>query len=88
MNTTKLNAKSSCNDISNTIGITATPVIDPNTDIMYFWAKAYMATGQRGYQNGAYRFHAVNIPTLVERPGYPVNLNGRPGILFAKAQII
>jgi hypothetical protein len=33
-----------CGDIPNTVGITGTPIIDPNTDIMYFFSK--------GYQNG------------------------------------
>jgi hypothetical protein len=38
---------SSCGDISPTIGITGTPIIDPNTDIMYFFSKGYKnaATG-------------------------------------------
>jgi hypothetical protein len=31
----------SCGDIANTIGITGTPIIDPATDIMYFYSKSY-----------------------------------------------
>ena len=31
----------SCGDIPGNIGITATPVIDKNTNIMYFTAKGY-----------------------------------------------
>jgi hypothetical protein len=38
---------SSCGDISPTIGITGTPIIDASTDIMYFFSKGYKnaATG-------------------------------------------
>jgi len=69
----------SCNDITDTIGITATPVIDPATDTVYFWAKSYLQPGQRGVENGAYRFHAVDAATLAERPGFPTNLQGAQG---------
>jgi hypothetical protein len=31
----------SCGDIANTVGITGTPIIDPATDIMYFYSKSY-----------------------------------------------
>jgi hypothetical protein len=30
-----------CGDIANTVGITGTPIIDPATDIMYFFSKSY-----------------------------------------------
>jgi hypothetical protein len=30
-----------CGDIPNTVGITGTPIIDPDTDIMYFFSKSY-----------------------------------------------
>lgn len=68
-----------CNDISGTIGVTGTPVIDPNADTVYFWAKSYVIPGETGYQNGAYRFHAVDAVTLEERPGFPVNIQGKTG---------
>jgi hypothetical protein len=32
---------SDCSDIPNTVGITGTPIIDPATDIMYFFSKSY-----------------------------------------------
>ncbi|KAH8879637.1 WSC-domain-containing protein [Thozetella sp. PMI_491] len=67
----------SCNDISGTIGITGTPIIDNTTDTVYFWAKSYQTPGQRGYQNGAYRFHAIDAWTLKERPGFPTNVEGK-----------
>lgn len=40
-----LSSDANCTDIPNFIGITGTPVIDPNTDIVYFFSK--------GYENGA-----------------------------------
>jgi hypothetical protein len=70
-----------CNDIGGYIGITGTPVIDPSTDTVYFWAKSYLAPGQSGWQNGAYRFHAVDAATLAERPGFPTNIQGAMGKL-------
>lgn len=69
----------SCNDIGGWIGITGTPVIDPTTDTVYFWAKSYLPGGQTGWVNGAYNFHAVDAVTLVERPGFPTNIQGFPG---------
>ena len=74
----------SCNDISGTIGVTGTPVIDPSTDTVYFWAKSYMSSGQRGFANGAYRFHAVDAATLVEKPGFPTNIQGVMGKLLLR----
>lgn len=67
-----------CNDISGTIGVTGTPVIDPATDTVYFWAKSYVGT-VKGFQNGAYRFHAIDAVTLQERAGFPVSIQGTPG---------
>jgi iron transport multicopper oxidase len=72
----------SCNDIGQNIGITGTPVIDPSTNTVYFWAKSYMTSGQTGVHNGAYRFHAVDAITLAERPGYPTNIQNTPAILI------
>lgn len=65
-----------CNDISGTIGITGTPVIDPNTETIYFWAKGYQNPAVKGYQNGMYRFHALDVLTLAEKPGFPTNIEG------------
>ncbi|ROV94426.1 hypothetical protein VSDG_05914 [Cytospora chrysosperma] len=65
-----------CNDISDTIGITGTPIIDDSTETVYFWAKSYSTGKTSGLYNGAYRFHAVDAVTLEERSGYPVLLDG------------
>ncbi|KUI55535.1 Putative fungistatic metabolite [Cytospora mali] len=65
-----------CNDISDTIGITGTPIIDDSTETVYFWAKGYAAGTTSGLYNAVYRFHAIDAVTLQERSGYPVILDG------------
>ncbi|TKA41870.1 hypothetical protein B0A49_13446, partial [Cryomyces minteri] len=69
-----------CTDIPNTIGIIGTPVIDPNTDIAYFYAKTYIpnfrTAGNTGTFNGVYYFYAVDVKTLQDVPGYPVLVDG------------
>ncbi|MCJ1408115.1 hypothetical protein MMC19_002188, partial [Ptychographa xylographoides] len=59
-----------CTDIPNTIGITGTPVIDPATDIAYFFSKTYIPNfryaGNTGTFNGVYYFHGVNVNTLAD----------------------
>ena len=64
-----------CNDISGTIGVTGTPVIDPATDTVYLYTKTYADT-QNGVYNGRYLFHALDINTLDERAGFPINIEG------------
>lgn len=49
------------------------------TDTVYFWAKSYLTPTGSGYQQGAYRFHAIDAVSLKERPGFPVNFQGTPG---------
>ncbi|PSS14960.1 hypothetical protein M430DRAFT_51625 [Amorphotheca resinae ATCC 22711] len=57
-----------CTDIPNYIGIIGTPVIDPTTDIAYFFSKTYIPNfrvpGNTGTSNGVYYFHAVDVNTL------------------------
>ena len=71
----------SYNNIGQNVGITGTPVIDPSTNAVYFWAKSYLTSGQTGVYNGAYRFHAVDTITLAERPGFPTNIQNTPGTI-------
>ena len=69
-----------CTDIPNTIGIIGTPVIDPTSDIMYFYAKTYIPNfryaGNTGTYNGVYYFYAVDVNTLQDVDGFPILVDG------------
>lgn len=69
-----------CTDIPNTIGIIGTPIIEPSTDIAYFFVKTYIPNfrtpGDTGTFNGVYYFYAVDINTLKDIPGFPILLDG------------
>ncbi|PNS14683.1 hypothetical protein CAC42_1705 [Sphaceloma murrayae] len=103
VNTPFLQSDVGCTDIPNTIGITGTPVIDPATDTAYFFAKTYIPNlrvpGNTGTYNGVYYFHAVDVRTLEERPGYPILIDGSPadndarkyfvgGVILQRASLI
>ena len=45
------------------VGITGTPIIDPATDTVYFYAKSYPGA-DRGVYNGAYWIYALDINNL------------------------
>ncbi|KAH8763860.1 hypothetical protein BGZ57DRAFT_991050, partial [Hyaloscypha finlandica] len=59
-----------CGDVSSTVGIIGTPIIDPNTDIMYFYSKSYKGV------SGQYQLYAVNLPSLTDASGFPVLIDG------------
>ncbi|MCJ1414010.1 hypothetical protein MMC32_000335 [Xylographa parallela] len=65
-----LQSEIGCTDIPNTIGIIGTPVIDPASDIAYFYSKTYIpnfrTAGNTGVYNGVYYFHGVNVNTLAD----------------------
>lgn len=69
-----------CVDINPTIGITATGVIDPDTDTLYLTAKTYVdqTLGEKaqGKPAGRYYVHALDVNDLSERPNFPINLEG------------
>ncbi|KAM7222882.1 wsc domain containing protein [Rhypophila decipiens] len=66
-----------CNDIANNIGIVGTPIIDPETDIMYLFAKGYRGeAASGGIANGIYRMYALELPTLADAPGFPYLMDG------------
>ena len=54
-------------------GITATPVVDPSTGIVYFTDKQYIS-GDSG--NPQYWLHAINPATGAEEPNFPVLYQG------------
>jgi hypothetical protein len=64
------NATLGCGDISPTIGVTGTPVIDNSTGTAYLFSKTNL--------NGTivWYFHAVDVVTLAERAGFPVPITG------------
>ncbi|KAK8250723.1 hypothetical protein HDK77DRAFT_405859, partial [Phyllosticta capitalensis] len=68
-----------CTDIPNTIGIIGTPVIDPNTDTAYFYAKTYVNrdASQQGVINGRYMFFGVDVNTLQDKFP-PIVVDGSP----------
>jgi hypothetical protein len=69
-----------CVDINPHIGVTATGVIDPDTDTLYLTAKTYLdqngGNGAQGKPDGRYYLHAINVNDLTERPNFPINLEG------------
>jgi iron transport multicopper oxidase len=50
-----------------------TPIIDPNTNIAYFFSKGYKnGAASGGVENEIYTLYAVDIMTLQDKPGFPV----------------
>jgi iron transport multicopper oxidase len=69
-----------CEDLAPHVGVTGTPVIDPNTNTAYFFAKGY-ASGSSG--PAIWKMHAVDLATGDERPGFPVTIAGEADNLLA-----
>lgn len=73
-----------CADLTPSIGVTATPVIDPATNTAYMTHKTY-ASGSSG--PARWYMDAVDLSTGTEKPGFPVALSGaaqnQPGVNFA-----
>ncbi|KAF2190688.1 hypothetical protein K469DRAFT_736463 [Zopfia rhizophila CBS 207.26] len=71
-----------CNAVSQNLGIMGMPVIDPETDIAYFYAKSNHHIAEEGDAfpplNGIYYFYAVDINTLKDIEGYPILVDGLP----------
>ncbi|MCJ1369596.1 hypothetical protein MMC20_000808 [Loxospora ochrophaea] len=65
-----------CVDINPLIGVTATGVIDPDTDTWYLTSKTYALGTTSGKPNGRYYFHAIDVNTLNEQANFPINLEG------------
>jgi iron transport multicopper oxidase len=62
-----------CPDITPTMGITGTPVIDRATNTAYLLAKSYI-TGNSGPV--AWTAHAVDVATGTEKMGFPLVISG------------
>lgn len=62
-----------CSDLTPSIGITSTPVIDSATNIAYFTSKTYL-NGTSG--SAATFMHAVDVATGTEQSGFPVQIQG------------
>jgi Abnormal spindle-like microcephaly-assoc'd, ASPM-SPD-2-Hydin/PQQ-like domain len=62
-----------CADLTPSIGVTATPVIDSSTGIAYMTHKTY-ASGTSG--PAKWFMDAVSMSTGQEQPGFPVELSG------------
>lgn len=62
-----------CGDLTPSIGVTATPVVDPATNTAYLTHKAY-ASGSSGAAR--YYMDAIDLATGAERAGFPVQLGG------------
>jgi hypothetical protein len=82
-------AEYSCGDLAPTIGATATPVIDPATNIAYLTHKGYIS-GSSGASS--WYMDAVDVASGKEESGFPVALEGSaqnaPGQSFeARAEL-
>jgi hypothetical protein len=78
-------------DISPSIGIVGTPVIDPSTNTLYVVAKSKSTSGTNYIQ----RLHALSLTDLSEKPNSPVSIatggstsfaliqNQRPGLVLS-----
>ncbi|CAG8961012.1 hypothetical protein HYFRA_00002552 [Hymenoscyphus fraxineus] len=66
-----------CTDIPDYIGVIGTPIIDPSTSTAYFFSKGYKnGASNGGPANGIYKFYAVDVQTLKDRPGFPILIDG------------
>ncbi|MCW3019442.1 MAG: legume lectin beta domain protein [Solirubrobacterales bacterium] len=66
-------AEIECGDLAPSVGVTATPVVNPATGIAYLTHKAYVSG-----KSGAVRWYmdAINVGTGQEEPGFPVEISG------------
>ncbi|EKD14546.1 uncharacterized protein L3040_000069 [Drepanopeziza brunnea f. sp. 'multigermtubi'] len=66
-----------CTDIPDYIGVIGTPIIDPDTNTAFFFSKGYKnGAASGGVANGIYKFYAIDVQTLQDRPGFPVLIDG------------
>jgi iron transport multicopper oxidase len=63
-----------CADLTPSIGVTGTPVVDATTGTEYVVAKTALAAKP---SEAAYAMHAIDVVTGAERAGFPVPIAGR-----------
>jgi iron transport multicopper oxidase len=61
-----------CNDLTPNVGVTATPVVDPGTKVMYLTSKTVLADAI----TPVYYLHALSVVDGSEQPGFPVAIAG------------
>jgi outer membrane protein assembly factor BamB len=61
-----------CTDLVPNVGVTGTPVIDPDTGTAYFYAKTYSVLTS----TSTWQLHAMSMANGVEPPGFPVTIDG------------
>lgn len=61
-----------CTDLMPNVGITGTPVIDPDTGLAYFFAKTYSSPPK----SAVWEMHALSMVDGQEAPGFPVKISG------------
>ena len=61
-----------CGDLAPSIGATATPVIDPETNVAYFTYKTYHEKAKEP----EWFMDAVDVSNGAQQPGFPVQLDG------------
>ncbi len=66
-------AEIGCADLTPSVGVTSTPVIDPSTHIAYLTYKTY-ASGTSGPV--VWYMDALSVSTGAQEPGFPVRLEG------------
>lgn len=76
-----------CEDLAPHVGVTGTPVIDPNTNTAYLFAKSYEGEEESGPP--IWKMHAIDLATGEDRAGFPVTIAGAaenlPGTTFEPA---
>jgi iron transport multicopper oxidase len=67
-------AEIECGDLAPSIGVTATPVVDPETGIAYLTHKAYVPGVEP--RESRWYMDAISVTTGAEQPGFPVEISG------------
>ncbi len=66
-----------CSDLKPDLGSTSTPVIDPNSGVIYMTTR--LQEGGHGLSHAHWKLQAISAANGEEEPGYPVAIAGTPG---------